>query len=52
MHDWTPREYDFMDYLDKETNIGGYGLLMAKVDPIAFNVGCSEWESTGNYEIT
>lgn len=39
---WTQEEKDYMDYLD-DVNCEGYGLLLGKGDPIAFQVGLNEW---------
>ena len=39
----TSKESQYMDYLDEVFGIDGYGLLLSKGDPIAFNVGFNEW---------
>jgi len=42
-YEWSKEEREYMDYLDEVYGIEGYGLLLAKGDPIAFNVGFQEW---------
>jgi len=34
---------NYMNYLDEVYGVDGYGLLMIKGDPIAFEVGKNEW---------
>ena len=41
---WLEREREYMEYLD-EIFCEGYGLLLAKGDPIAFEIGFNEWEA-------
>ena len=53
MSDWTQEEIEFMDYLDDvypDLPCGGFGLLLAKGDPMAFQVGLNEWEANKEAE--
>lgn len=40
-------ESQYMEYLDEVYNLEGYGLLLKKGDPIAFEVGFNEWVLDG-----
>ena len=44
MDEFTEEQKDYMAYLDEVYGVEGYGLLLAKGDPIAFEVGFNEWE--------
>ena len=54
MDRWTVEEQEFMDYLDGVAGVlpGGhsFGLLLAKGDSIAFNVGFYDWKVAREYE--
>lgn len=43
MYDFSEREREYMDLLD-EVYCEGYGLLLYKGDPIAWNVGFNDWQ--------
>ena len=60
MNRWTAEEQEFMDYLDGVAgelpgghylSCGGFGLLLAKGDPIAFNLGFSDWTAARECEL-
>jgi hypothetical protein len=43
---FTEDEIAYMDYLDSLYDVpGGYGLLLRKGDPVAFELGLQEWLS-------
>ena len=46
MSHFTPEERAYMDHLDEiypDLPYGGFGLLVKKGDPIAFEIGIGEW---------
>ena len=46
MSEWTQEEQEYMDYLDDLAELPtnhSFGLLLAKGDPTAFQVGFEEW---------
>jgi hypothetical protein len=50
---WTQEEQEYMDYLDDiypGLPCGGAGLLIAKGDPTAFEVGLGEFRARVNHE--
>ena len=51
MSEWTQEECSYMDYLDEVypgLPLGGAGLLIAKGDPIAFQVGLQDWQAANS----
>ncbi len=50
--EFTAEEKEFMDYLDELFDVpGGYGLLLKKGDPIAFQVGMNEYFANQEYRV-